>query len=60
MIHRAPLTPDERRECYRHLAEWMARRTRPHRLLTDDSPVAKVAPDIILDDVVAGRQQTRP
>ena len=60
MIHRAPLTPDERRECYRHLAEWMARRARPHRLLTDDSPVAKVAPDIIVDDVVAGRQQTRP
>ncbi len=28
-VHRAPLSPGERRECYRHLARWMAGRAGP-------------------------------
>ncbi len=60
MIRRAPLTPAERRECYLRLAEWMGRRARPHHLLTVEAPVAEFAPDIVLADVVAGRQQSLP
>lgn len=28
-VRRAPLTPAQRRECYRHLAAWLSSRTRP-------------------------------
>ena len=30
-IRRAPLTPTERQECYRHLVQWVASRARPGR-----------------------------
>jgi hypothetical protein len=59
MIHRAPLTPGERRECYSHLFEWMTRRARPHHVVTYDSPVAQKQPDIDVRAVVAGRASTR-
>jgi glycosyltransferase involved in cell wall biosynthesis len=55
MIRRAPLTAAERRECYRHLAEWMGRRARPHRLLAAPHPVASASPSISVDELVAGR-----
>ena len=60
MIRRAPLNAEDRRECYRHLAEWVVRRARPHHLVTDDQPVAESTPDIVLADVVAGREQSLP
>ena len=55
MIHRAPLTLDDRRECYRHLAEWATRRFRPHHPMTYDSPLADRQPDIDVRAVVPGR-----
>ena len=55
MIQRSPLTPAERRECYRYLAEWMGRRSKPHRIVTAESPVATDNPPLSVDQVVAGR-----
>lgn len=55
MIQRSPLTPTERRECYRYLAEWVTRRAKPHPLVTAQQPVAEVSPSISVDEVVAGR-----
>jgi len=58
MIRRAPLSPADRRECYRHLAQWAASRARP-----GDSPPAGQQQDdparragISVDAVVAGRE----
>jgi glycosyltransferase involved in cell wall biosynthesis len=55
MIRRAPLTPAERRECFRYLAQWTISRAKPHRPVTFDSPVAEQQPDIDVTAVVAGR-----
>jgi glycosyltransferase involved in cell wall biosynthesis len=57
MIQRSPLTPAERRECYRYLTEWMTRRARPHRLVAAEQPVAEASPSISVDDVVAGLKE---
>jgi glycosyltransferase involved in cell wall biosynthesis len=59
MVHRAPLTPAERRECYRHLAEWAASRARPHEIKTSDQPLADRQPEIDVRAVVAGRAAAR-
>jgi glycosyltransferase involved in cell wall biosynthesis len=59
MIHRAPLTADERRECYGYLFEWATRRARPHEVVTFDHPVAEQQPTIDVKAVVAGRAATR-
>lgn len=53
MIHRAPLTPDDRRECYQYLAEWMTRRAKPHHPVTYDSPAAEKQPAVDVMAVVA-------
>jgi hypothetical protein len=58
MIKRSPLTPAERRECYRYLGEWMSRRAKPHRLVAAAQPVAEVAPPISVDELVAGRNES--
>lgn len=55
MIQRAPLTPAERRECYRYLGEWMTRRAKPHQLITAACPVASEQPQIDINAVVPGR-----
>jgi glycosyltransferase involved in cell wall biosynthesis len=55
MIHRAPLTPAERRECYRYLADWAASRARPHEIKTAEQPLAEKQPEIDVRGVVAGR-----
>jgi glycosyltransferase involved in cell wall biosynthesis len=55
MIQRAPLTPAERRECYRYLTEWMTRRAKPHQIAAAASPLATEQPRIDIDAVVAGR-----
>jgi glycosyltransferase involved in cell wall biosynthesis len=57
MIRRSPLTPTERLECYRHLAEWAGRRAKPHRLVSSPQPVAEINPLISVDEVVAGRKE---
>lgn len=57
MIRRSPLTPTERLECYRHLAEWVGRRAKPHRLVSSPQPVAEINPLISVDEVVAGRKE---
>jgi glycosyltransferase involved in cell wall biosynthesis len=57
MIHRAPLTPAERRECYGYLAEWMTRRAKPHRPVAAPQPVASASPCIPVDELVAGRKE---
>jgi glycosyltransferase involved in cell wall biosynthesis len=57
MIQRSPLTPTERRECYRYLAEWMSRRAKPHRMVAPPQPLAEYSPPISVDEVVAGRKQ---
>jgi glycosyltransferase involved in cell wall biosynthesis len=55
MIHRAPLTPAERRECYRHLAGWMTSRAFRHGQ-GPRTPVGEpVPPELRVDRVVAGR-----
>lgn len=57
MIRRAPLSAAEKRECYRHLAEWLTSRARPGTPDPED-PVASGDPGIRLDAIVAGRQGT--
>ena len=44
MIKRAPLTPAERRECYRYLAQWLSHRGKPHRPVAAAQPVAESPP----------------
>jgi hypothetical protein len=56
MIKRSPLTPAERRECYRYLAEWMTRRAKPHPMVAAAHPVAEATPPISVDELVAGRE----
>jgi glycosyltransferase involved in cell wall biosynthesis len=53
MIHRAPLTHGERRECYRHLAEWMIRRSKPHHPVSYEPPAAEEQPAIDVGMLVA-------
>ncbi|HXL93187.1 MAG TPA: glycosyltransferase family 2 protein [Streptosporangiaceae bacterium] len=56
-IRRSPLTPADRRECYRYLAEWFTSRMRPGHGQAPD-PVSVESPAIAaieVDAVVAGR-----
>ena len=55
MIWRAPLPPAERRACYRHLATWVARRSKPHHLVSFEPPAAESQPSIDIESVVPGR-----
>lgn len=55
MVQRAPLTPAERRECYRYHGEWMIRRANPHQIATAASPLASEQPRIDIGAVVSGR-----
>lgn len=56
MVRRAPLTPGEKRECYRHLAEWVVRRIKPHHMVAAPHPVADLRPSIAVDEFVSGRE----
>lgn len=60
MIWRAPLPPAERRACYWHLATWVARRSKPHHLVSSESPVAESQPSIDIESVVPGRGARLP
>ena len=57
-IHRAPLPAADRRECYRHLANWLATRTRSEATAGEDPP-SVARPEIHVDSGVAGRQAKR-
>jgi glycosyltransferase involved in cell wall biosynthesis len=54
-IRRAPLSATDRRECYRYLAQWLARHVR-QGADGQDEPVPAAHHDISVDSVVAGRQ----
>ncbi|WP_329124864.1 glycosyltransferase family 2 protein [Streptomyces sp. NBC_01465] len=60
-IRRAPLSPADKRACYRHLAAWLTSRTRPGagERVEDRAPVGPGGLDISLDDLVAGREGRR-
>lgn len=57
-IRRAPLTAAERRECYRHLADWVASRVRPGYVEPGDPPSVSPLPEIPVDFIVAGREKS--
>jgi glycosyltransferase involved in cell wall biosynthesis len=52
-IRRAPLSPDERRECYRHLSRWLRSRAWLSRAVRIDPASIDPLPSIALDSVVA-------
>ncbi|MFF9901441.1 glycosyltransferase family 2 protein [Streptomyces longispororuber] len=56
-IRRAPLSSADRRACYRHLAAWMASRTRPGagERVEDRAPVDPDRLTVSVDALVAGR-----
>ena len=59
-IRRAPLSPAERRECYRHLSQWGASRAfTSHRRFVALTTAPEV-PDIPIDALVAGREGRLP
>ena len=57
-IRRAPLSPADRRACYRHLAAWMASRVRPGagERVEDRAPVDPDRLTVSIDALVAGRE----
>jgi glycosyltransferase involved in cell wall biosynthesis len=54
-IRRAPLSPADRRECYRYLAEWMISRALPRRAPQALQTVSPAQP-ISVDTMVPGKQ----
>jgi glycosyltransferase involved in cell wall biosynthesis len=54
-VRHAPLSPADRRECYRYLAQWFTNRARSGAG-GQAEPVPVAHPDIQVDAVVAGRQ----
>ncbi|MFD5383423.1 glycosyltransferase family 2 protein [Streptomyces sp. NPDC127074] len=57
-IRRAPLSPADRRACYRHLAAWMTSRVRPGagERVEDRAPVDPALLTVSVDALVAGRE----
>ena len=55
-IRHAPLSPADRRECYRYLMQWFASRARPGGV-GESEPTPVPHPDISVDSVVAGRER---
>lgn len=63
-IRNAPLPPEDRKECYRCLARWLAGRAVPvvsrslrGGALSSSEPIADTLPVISVDAVVAGRER---
>lgn len=60
-ILRTPLSPADRRECYRDLARWMVSRARPGAAQRiEDRPPVVLAQPITVDTIVAGRERRAP
>ena len=57
-VRRAPLSPADRRACYRHLAAWMTSRARPGagERVEDRAPVVPGGLAVSVDALVAGRE----
>jgi hypothetical protein len=57
-IRRAPLTPAQRRECYRYLGQWLVSRARPGagERVEDRAPAATGEHARSVDSIVAGRE----
>lgn len=64
-IRRAPITPHDRQQCYRHLTAWLANRALPvsRRVLgagvMAGEPAIVLPPDITVDAIIAGHHRTR-
>ena len=58
-VRRAPLSPADRRACYRHLAAWMASRVRPGagERVEDRAPIHPSQVTVSVDALVAGRAE---
>ncbi|MEV5418899.1 glycosyltransferase family 2 protein [Streptomyces albogriseolus] len=58
-VRRAPLSPADRRACYRHLAAWATSRVRPGagERVEDRAPVDPAASAVSVDALVAGRER---
>jgi len=54
-IRRAPLSAQDRRECYRYLAQWLASHVR-QGAGGQDEPIPAAHHDIPVDSIVAGRE----
>jgi len=54
IVQRAPITPAERAECYRHLSEWLGRRALRREPSEEFAHVDNDL-DLVVDSVVAGR-----
>ncbi len=61
-IRRAPLSPVDRRQCYRHLAQWLASRALPGsaQRIEDQPPTVVERPTVSIDAIVAGRGRVSP
>ena len=58
-IRRAPLSPRDRQDCYRHLAQWLRNRARRSRADRNDPASIDPRPPIDLDSAVASRDVNR-
>lgn len=60
-IRRAPLSPADRRACYRHLAAWLTSRSRPGagERVEDRAPVVPEGLAVSVDALVPGREGRR-
>jgi glycosyltransferase involved in cell wall biosynthesis len=56
-IQRAPLSPADRRECFRYLAEWGGNRAIRGRTGTPEPAVSTARAGVSVDAVVAGRER---
>jgi glycosyltransferase involved in cell wall biosynthesis len=57
-IQRAPLSPSDRRACYRYLMQWFASRARRQGgTVADGEPLISAAANFSVDALVAGRQE---
>ena len=56
-IRHAPLSPSDRRECYRYLAQWAGSRARPGRPAQAEEQQPASQPVISVDSIVAGRER---
>jgi len=56
-IRHAPLSPGDRQECYRCLAQWLTSRALPGRARRAEEPASTAQPVISVDAVVAGRER---
>jgi hypothetical protein len=57
-VRRAPLSPADRRECYRYIGEWLTSRALPGRRGPAEDEAPAPTAGISVNDVVAGRERS--